>query len=205
MIYSTVGRIALIVGLGMVVDSSPLQAEIQAAEVGRTHTVSCVGPWVKKIVHKVAWVKDGIIRFEGTYDERTDWLEKPVSLIGATLFSRRDRGDGKGVRTMSFDMDDFAGYTKLSPGSTFSGTSREKHATANWQWGHEITVGATKTIDHPVLGKIEVTEISEKRQVWGGSYTSESKALVYPKGGISVHTEYKDKDGQSVCNIVANE
>ena len=88
---------------------------------------------------KVVRVENGIIREEGHTSGRGEtFVEETLLGIGTTLFKKRDRADGKGVRGQKYDEDDFRGYEKLEPGSKFSGTVDEWHNRGMWKWNYTI-------------------------------------------------------------------
>lgn len=185
----------------LLLHAAAANAEIQPPEVGSTIKFECSKPDSKRTI-TVSEINGGVVRYEINSDGKAEWLEKPVNTAGLSLFKRRQRNDGKGVRRQSLDDDILAQYAKLEPGSEFKFNVRERHNEGKWEWGYEVKVGQPETINHELLSEIEVVSVSEKRHVWGGSYSSEMNVLLYPKGGISIAWTYKDPEGTQECKLV---
>ena len=199
-----VAMMALSMSLG--VAAYPAHADIKFPKVGATGTWECSGPYGSKRTFKVVRVENGIIHEEGYIAGRGDsFVEETLLGIGTTLFKKRDRADGKGVRGQKYNEDDFRGYEKLEPGSKFSGTVSEWHSKASWDWRYTIEIGDPKTINHKVFGEIQVVPVVEKRTVIGGNYSSKMRQLVYPELGLELSIIYKDGKRDYECDITAYE
>jgi len=186
----------------LLLQAAAANAEIQPPEVGRTTTYKCSGPWGANHTYTVSEVNGGVFRVEIDRDGKPQWVEKPVNALGTTLFKRRQRNDGKGVRKQKLDEGLLAQYAKLEPGSEFKFNVRERHNEGRWEWGYKIKVGQPETINHEILGEIEVVSVSESRKVWKGGYSSEMTVLLYPAKGMSIGWTYKDRDGTQECKLV---
>lgn len=182
--------------------ASGAMAEIVAPPVGTSMAWKCEGPYGSDLKGSLVANDGGTLRFEGTMDGKAIWTERSAGTLGLTIFHRRDRNDGNGVRKQSYDEDDFRGYADLVPGSTFEGDVRERHDNGRWTWGYKITVGEPKRIDHPVLGNVEVVPVTESRQVWQGRYNSVMEFVLAPRHGVSVSWKYKDNRGTQSCELV---
>ena len=195
-------RIAsLLLAGSLVAVSGMASAEIMAPAVGTKLAFSCTGAYDDS--HSMTLVKNdnGKLRFEGKDGDRSSWVEKDVSTLGLTVFMRRDRGDGEGVRAQSYDEDDFLAYAALKPGSSIEADVRERKSGSKWEWGYEISIGEPRTLDHPVAGTVEVVEVSEKRKVYGGKYSSSMTVDLVPAMGITTRWVYRDSEGSQTCEL----
>lgn len=175
-------------------------AGIEAPRSGKTATYECEGtqgkqPWSDT----VAWVKDGIVRYERSFDGKRSWVESPVNLIGTTLFTRRDRNDGRGIAEQWFDSEDFSRFQRLKRGTEFEGIAWEWHERGNWVWNYSIQVGKFSTVKHKRLGRIKVVKITEKRNTPGNHYWSENTSYLQPDAGLVYRWIYKDPSGTTEC------
>ena len=191
--------------LGVLAISEPARAELNYPAVGKTTTYECTGPYGGQRTSTVVWIKDGIIREEGHISGRGDtFVEQELLGMGTTLFKQRDRADNDGVRGQSYKEEDFKGYELLEPGSSYKGTVKAWHRSANWKWLYSIEVSEAETINHPVFGDIEVVPVLEKREVLGGGrYRSTLDMLVYPELGIELRFSYKDGKRDYECDLVS--
>ncbi len=186
----------------LLLHAAAANAEILTPEVGRTTKFKCSGPYGENLTFTISKINGGVARIEFDRDGKAEWLEKPVNATGLTVFKRRQRNDGKGVRKQTLDDDVLARYAKLEPGSEFEFDVRERHDSGKWRWGYKVKVGQPETISHELLGEIQVISVSEKRKVWKGSYSSEMNVLLYPNGGMSIAWTYKDSKGTQECKLV---
>ena len=186
----------------LLLHAAAANAEIQPPEAGRTTEFKCSGPYGENLTSTISEINKGVARIEMDRDGKAEWLEKPVNAFGLTVFKRRQRNDGKGVRKQSLDDDVLAQYAKLEPGSEFQFDVSERHDEGKWRWGYKVKVGQPETISHDLLGEIQVISVSEKRKVWKGSYSSKMNVLLYPKGGMSVAWTYKDSKGTQECKLI---
>ena len=177
-------------------------AEFKLPQVGESSTYKCTGPWGMNASYTITEMKGDVAHIEIDRDGKVEWIEKPYTALGLTLFSERQRNDGKGVRKQKLDGDVLAEYAQLVPGTKLKFNVREKHNEAQWEWGYEIEVGSPQTISHPILGEVEVVPVTEKRKVWKGSYSSEMETLVAAKEGHSVSWTYRDREGVQTCELV---
>ncbi len=194
----------VILGIGLITASA--HAELKMPKVGATVTYECTGPYGGERMSKVVWVENGIIREEGFTSGRGEtFVEETLVGIGTTLFKKRDRADGKGLRHQKYDEQDFKDYVKLEPGSKFSGVVKAWHRKGRWDWKYSIEVGDPKTIKHKVFGEIEVIPVLEKRYIRGGRYKSELNMLVYPELGLELSFMYKDGKRDYECDLTSYE
>ena len=185
---------------------SPRHAVLKFPKVGTTATWECSGPYGGKRTFKVVRVEDGIMRWEGHISGRGESFGEETLLgIGTTLFKKRDRADGRGVRVQQYNEDDFRGYEELVPGSKFSGPVKEWTNRGSLEWDYTIEIGDPETINHKVFGEIQVVPVIEKRTVVSGNYRSEMRQLVYPELGIELSMTYKDGRRDYKCDTTAYE
>ena len=181
--------------------AQPAQAGIEVPPVGTTMTYSCDSPSVKEFVDTIAWVKDGIVRVEGTNDGKPFWIESPIYTFGTSLFSNRESSAGTGRYSQTFDIDNLEDLGKLEPGASFEGSVRERDKNRRWSWGYDIRVGEPEVIDHPLRGKVEVIPVVEKRLAYQGSYSSELTVYYEQPSGYFIRWRYKDVDVEELCDL----
>ena len=177
-------------------------AGIEVPPAGTTLTYDCEGPWTKQYVDKIAWVRDGIVRTEGTNDGKAFWIEEPVYTFGLTLFTERESSKGTGRYTQSFDIDNLEQLAELKPGSTYGGSVTERNRNGRWTWRYDISVGEPQTIDHPTRGKVDVIPVTEKRMSYQGSYSAVITSSYEKNGGLFIRWHYKDPEGEETCDLV---
>lgn len=190
---------ALVASSSMAADSAHAGIEIPPA--GTTLTYKCDGPWSKEYVDTIAWVKDGVMRTEGTTDGKPFWVEEPVYTFGLTLFTERESSSGSGRYTQSFDIDNLEDFGDLEPGATFEGSVSERDRDGRYGWGYHISVGQPETMDHPLRGNIEVIPAVEKRWTYKGSYSSEMTVFYERETGLFLRWRYKDDKGEETCDL----
>ncbi len=180
-------------------------AGIQVPPAGTTLVYDCEGPWAKQYVDKIAWVRDGIVRTEGTNDGKAFWVEEPVYTFGLTLFTERESSKGKGRYTQSFDIDNLEELAELKPGSTYGGSVTERDRNGRWTWRYDISVGEPQTIDHPTRGKVDVIPVTEKRMSYQGSYSAVITSSYEQNSGLFIRWHYKDPEGEETCDLAKME
>ncbi len=147
-------------------------------------------------------VDGDIVRVNGVADGRHTTSQRPYWLMPTSIASIRDRGDGKGPRAMSFDAKELEQLKGLKPGTKLSTTVSESGGGNVWKWNYTISVGQPANASHPTLGEMEVIEISERRSVIGGNYSSSSSELYSLRLGYSLRFEYKDNENRNIkCEL----
>ncbi len=190
-------------GALMIAQPASPRAQMQPPNPNKLATWECSGPYAKLRVEKGGEVKDGMTKSVFTVDGKEQWIYKPVSLIGLTIFTERDRADGKGKRGQKYDEKKLAEVIALKPGGKASLTVDEWHNNARWKWQYSIEVSEPKALDHPVLGRVQTVTFKEKRSVQGGNYASNMDSVIVPDLGLSVSWVYKDDKGTEECELTA--
>ncbi len=190
---------------GLALGAECAVAGIQVPPVGTTLVYQCEGPWSKEYVDRIVWVKDGMVRTEGTVDGRDVWIEEPVFAFGLTLFSERKSSKGGDLFKQSFDIESIEKIADLEPGATFGGTVTEWDQYGRWTWRYDLSVGEPQMIEQPIRGKVEVIPVVEKRFAYQGSYSSEMTVSYEKESGIAVHWRFKKVDGEQSCDLVKME
>lgn len=198
------GRLAVPAVLALACASAhPAPATAAGPVVGSWADYECTGAYDSAYRYKVVEVEGETIRFEIDRDGKAGWLVRPLDHFATTLFKARDRGDGKGRRGQKL-RGKFDGISDYVTGKTYSGRVDEWHNEGQWTWKYTITVGKRETVDHPLLGAVEVVTVDESRRVEGGSYSSKMKAVhtvSAPHRALS--WEYSDEKGTQRCEISA--
>lgn len=172
--------------------------------IGTKSAYDCEGPYGKSRDFQLVDTKGDVLRWSIKVDGKSQWVEKPSKYAGTTLFARRDRSDGKGLRQQSFKDTDFAGIEALKSGTTFSGKVDESHNKGKWTWNYySIVVGDREQITHHLLGAVEVTTVRERRKVEGGDYQSEMTVTLSIEPRKVLGWEYKDRKGTESCKLVS--
>ena len=193
----------LLVAAGLAFVAGSARAEIATPAVGTTVEYRCSGTYEDHYVWNIVEDQGDRLRVEGTADGKPVWAEKEPYTLGLTLALRRDRGDGEGVRTQSYDADDLRDYLALKPGTKVTADVRERRSGAKFEWAYEISVGEFRPIDHPVAGSLEVVKIVEKRWIYRSKYSATMTFDLAPAEGIPISIVYKDPKGTQTCDLSA--
>lgn len=170
--------------------------ELRAPALGSRIVWECEGPFTSRYDLQVVSIIDNVVRYEGRIDDANYFAEKHEALTGTSLWYRLF-----GERRQWFDLEDFADYRLLRPGSRFKGAVPAQHEDNRWVWRYQIAVGQARDLAHPVLGEIRVVPVSEERSVFHGEYWSRMSTLVLPARGISVSWIYEDHSGTERCDL----
>lgn len=189
------GAILLLAALVVLPELAQAQ-ELQPPKVGSTMTWKCTGPYTRHYELKVMHIKNDIVRYDGKVDSGAYFAEKHAGLTGTSLWYRLI-----GKRRQWFDLEDFEDYRKMIPGSRFKGAVPALQDKDKWVWRYEISIGQPRDVDHPVLGKVQLIPISEKRSVFHGTYSSKTTTYLLPEKGLSVKWTYEDTKGEEICDL----
>lgn len=187
--------------LGLALLATPAAAELGKPPLGRVDKWLCKGAHAQSYVTKLLSAEDGLIRVEEQVDGVVGWSTRPDSLFGLNLFKERDRGDGKGVTTLEFDPEDFAGYAQLQPGTSFSADVGESDNNSTRDWRYDIEIGQPETVQHDLLGTVEVIPVIESRWVYRGKDSSTFAFLIVPATAQIVRWRYSDAEGTQDCEL----
>jgi len=185
-----------VLAAGLFLNSGAALAELKAPRVGTVMRWTCEGPYTEKYVIGITENKDGLIRYEGVIDKDNYWIEKSKNYTGTSLWVRKFDD-----QFQWFDEEDFAGLADLVPGSRYKGAVPAQHGTSKWVWDYQVSVGEPRTIDHPVLGNVNLSTIIEQRKVYHGDYWSKMTSYVAPELGITVQWIYEDPKGVERCDL----
>lgn len=142
------------------------------------------------------------VRVESMVDGKATSSERPFWLIPTTVASMRDRGDGKGPRAMSFDAKELEQLKALTAGTKLSTTISESSGGNVFKWNYTIAVGQPSKVAHPALGELDAVEVSERRSVVGGNYSSSSSELYGIQHGVALRYEYRDNENRNTkCEL----
>lgn len=186
------------ISMGFLFPAPPAEAaELRAPKVG-THMIwDCTGPYSQRYDLTVVKIENGIARYEGTLDGQPYFAEKDIKLTGTSLWVRL-----LGDRAQWFDMEDFAGFYKLKPGSRYKGAVPARQGEDKWVWDFEARVGQPQVVTHDVLGKVTLVPVTENRKIFHGTYWSRMTTFLLPERGISVRWIYEDPKGVESCDLV---
>ena len=180
--------------------SAPANAELRPPKVGLHMVWDCDGPYSRNYDLTVKRVQDNVVRYEGTLDGQAFFSEKHAGLTGTSLWFRLI-----GDRTQWFDFADFERLARLQPGTVFKGAVPARQGDEKWVWGYRVSVGAARTIDHKLLGKVRLVPVHEERRIYHGTYWSKMTTYVLPRLGVSVRWTFEDPKGVERCDLVALE
>ena len=170
--------------------------ELEAPQTGTRMVWGCSGPFTTKYDLVVMGIREDVVRYEGEIDDGRYFAEKHRALTGTSLWSRL-----YGDRRQWFDFEAFSEYRMLKPGESFETAVPAQHGTDRWVWKYNIRLGQLKTIHHPVIGKVKIIPVIERRRVFHGDYWSRMETILAPELGLSVSWEYEDQSGLERCDL----
>ncbi len=181
--------------------AGPAAASIQAPEVGTVLEYACNGPYNQSIRNTITSVNGSVVRIDGTADDRKTWSERPLWALPTTYATTRSRGDDRGVRSAKIKKGSLEGLAAMRPGSSFKAQVRVEHDRGSPVWLYEVSVGDRRTTNDPVVGNVEVIEVTESRST--GNYSSTLVVRMVPALGLSLGWSYKDRRGEERCSLKA--
>jgi len=120
---------------GVLLGGAAAMAEFAPPKIGTELGFECTGAWgTSHTTAKVVSLKDGIVRAEGQRHGKAHWAENPIWAGPTTIFSKKDRGDGKGERGMKIVSGNLEELAKLEPGRKLGGDVKEWRSTESWKW-----------------------------------------------------------------------
>jgi len=186
--------------VALTIASTSAFAELRAPKVGLRMVWDCEGPYSKHYDLTVRSIEDNTVRYEGKLDGQDFFSEKHADLTGTSLWIRLF-----GDRAQWFDAEDFDGYRMLTPGSLFKGAVPARQGEDKWVWGYQVSVGMPQTVNHKLLGKVQLVPVTEQRKIYHGTYWSKMTTYLLPELGVSVSWTYEDASGIERCDLVALE
>ncbi len=176
-------------------------AELAPPRLGDVHKWVCQGDHAESYVTKVLAIENGKIRMEEQTDGVVGFMEKPAGVTGLNVFLRRDPGDGSKELTQEFDVEDFAPYAKLEPGSSFSAEVEESDGDRRWTYKYSVEIGEPETITNDLIGEVSVVPVTEKRWIYRQEYSSTLKIMLQPERALPVSWTFSDPKGKSECDL----
>lgn len=199
--------------------AKPLVAALSIASMSLILTVPAAAFEWKAPTHLPTWTCDSgrdfritssklngdEIRFDETSDKETKvgWKVMPIWLLGTNFYDRRDRGDGKGVVTLDYNKQAFAGYRELNVGDSFKGTATETKEGKSRDWRVHITIDGHETISNSFLSNVKTAVVTDRRELANGKYSGVRTTWVAPEHGFVVRWLYRDHRGLQTCNVTA--
>ncbi len=180
-------------------------AEMKPPQPGDTSRYECTGPYGQVREAVVASVEGDNVRVDVTVDGTPQYYMKKYWTLPTTIADERQRNDGQGLRKSKYNESKIKGLAKMETGWEFNDIVREKVGNKKpTAWRYRIRIGEHKRVDHPVLGSVEVVEITEKREVIRGSYASTMVAQYVPEQAVSIGWTYRDREGTHECELVSH-
>ncbi len=187
-------HLGVLLGLALVVSTA--QADLKAPKLDTLMVWTCSGPFTQEYRVKVTKIDGDVVTYQGSRDEESYWVEKHTWLTGTTLWSTKS-----GSRFQWFDNEDFHNYVKLEPGTRFKGAVPAREGDDKWVWDYVIVVDEPQTIEHALLGKVQIVPVTEERRIYHGSYWSKMVSYVLPRQGLTVRWIYEDPSGVEDCDL----
>ena len=188
------GHFGVLLGLALAVSTA--QADLEPAKLDRVMVWTCSGPFTQEYRVKVMKIDGDVVTYQGSRDEESYWVEKYAWLAGTTLWSKKS-----GARFQWFDNEDFDNYVKLEPGTRFRGAVPASEGDDKWVWDYTILVDEPQTIEHALLGTVQIVPVTEERRIYHGSYWSKMVSYVLPREGLTVRWIYEDPKGVEDCDL----
>ena len=187
-------RLGVLLGLALAVSTA--QADLDPAKLDTLMVWTCSGPFTQEYRVKVMKIDGDVVTYQGSRDEESYWVEKYAWLAGTTLWSKKS-----GARFQWFDNEDFDNYVKLEPGTRFRGAVPASEGDDKWVWDYTILVDEPQTIEHALLGTVQIVPVTEERRIYHGSYWSKMVSYVLPREGLTVRWIYEDPKGVEDCDL----
>ena len=193
----------LCLGVLAVLGAAPAAAELAAPQPGAVNKWVCetTGTAAKSYATEILAVEDGLLRIEDQTDREIGTIEMPVQFYGLNLFTQRLLPEDGGVRRQIFDLEDFAAYPAMAPGTDITADVRETDGDKSWTWRYSVEIGEPFELQHEILGPVTVTPVSEERWIYRQTVGSSLKFLIVPETAQIVKWTSKSAAGTQDCDL----
>ena len=183
--------------------AAPAAAQLAAPQPGAVNKWVCetTGTAAKSYATKILAVEDGLLRIEDQTDREIGTVEQPVQFYGLNLYTQRLLPEDGGVRRQIFDVEDFAAYPAMAPGTEITADVRETDGNESWTWRYSVEIGEPFELQHEVLGPVTVTPVSEERWIYRQTAGSSLKFLIVPETAQIVKWTSKSATGTQDCDL----
>ena len=202
--FLLVGALGLVPALAFV---GPAAAQLGVPELGAANKWVCstTGSQAKSYVTTVIGNTGGLLYLEDQTDREFGRVEMPAQLYGLNLYNRRvlpEDTPGRGrERVQEFDLEDFADYALMQPGTTISADVGESDGRESWTWRYSIEIGQPEIVVNDVLGEVQVLPVSEERWIYRQNIGSSYDFKIIPETAQIVSWRYSGDGGSQECDL----